>query len=123
VEDTVVVGVGVAALWTICSGSWRLIGVMCHSRLPLRSSAIRILEDQAGCGMGMSDRLGYPVRLARSSGLPSQHSAVLGWQGRDEEVSEQLGDALSLIVMDPVRRVGQALDAVQAGHVVVVGLG
>ena len=56
-EDTVVVGVGAAALWAICSASWRLIGVMCRSRLPLRSSAIRVFEDQAECGMGVSDRL------------------------------------------------------------------
>jgi hypothetical protein len=28
-----------------------------------------------------------------------------------------------LVVMDPVRRVGQALDAVEARYVVVVGLG
>ena len=36
---------------------------------------------------------------------------------------EQLVDALGLVVMDPVRGVGQALDAVEVGHVVVVGLG
>jgi hypothetical protein len=40
-----------------------------------------------------------------------------------EEVDEQLVDAFSLVVVDPVRRVGQALDAVEVGHVVVVGLG
>jgi hypothetical protein len=34
-----------------------------------------------------------------------------------------LGDALSLVVMDPMRGVGQALDAVEVRHVVVVGLG
>jgi hypothetical protein len=34
-----------------------------------------------------------------------------------------LGDALVLVVVDPVRGVGQALDAGEAGHVVVVGLG
>jgi hypothetical protein len=32
-------------------------------------------------------------------------------------------DAFSLVVMDPVRRVGQALDAVEVGRVVVVGPG
>src|SRR4249919_2243734 len=40
-----------------------------------------------------------------------------------EEVSEQLRDALGFVVVDPVRGVGQALDAVEVGHVVVVGLG
>jgi hypothetical protein len=34
-----------------------------------------------------------------------------------------LVDAFSLVVMDPVRRVGQALDAVEVGYVVTVGLG
>ena len=43
--------------------------------------------------------------------------------GRGEEVDEQLVDALGLVVVDPVRGVGQALDAVEVGHVVVVGLG
>jgi hypothetical protein len=28
-----------------------------------------------------------------------------------------------LVVMDPMRGVGQALDAVEVGHIVVVGLG
>jgi hypothetical protein len=34
-----------------------------------------------------------------------------------------LVDALSLVVMDPVRPVGQALDAVEVGYVVAFGLG
>jgi hypothetical protein len=33
-----------------------------------------------------------------------------------------LVDALGLVVVDPVRGAGQALDAVEAGYVVVVGL-
>jgi hypothetical protein len=40
-----------------------------------------------------------------------------------EEVDQQLVDALGLVVMHPVRRVGQALHAVEVGHVVAVGLG
>ena len=44
-------------------------------------------------------------------------------RGGGEEVDEQLVDALGLVVVDPVRGVGQALDAVEVGHVVVVGLG
>jgi hypothetical protein len=34
-----------------------------------------------------------------------------------------LVDAFTLVVMRPVRRVGQALDAVEVGYVIVVGLG
>jgi hypothetical protein len=49
--------------------------------------------------------------------------AVSGWAGGGEEVDEQLCDALGLVVVDPVRRVGQALDAVEVGDVLVVGLG
>jgi mannitol 2-dehydrogenase len=40
-----------------------------------------------------------------------------------EEVDQQLVDAFRLVVMHPVRRVGQALHAVEVGYVVVVGLG
>src|SRR3954453_20306974 len=40
-----------------------------------------------------------------------------------EEVDEQLVDALGLVVVDPMRGVGQALDTVEVGHVVVVRLG
>jgi len=46
---------------------------------------------------------------------------VLGWWG--EEVDEQLVDAFGLVVMHPMRRLGQAFDTVQVGHVVVVGFG
>src|SRR5260370_33894710 len=53
---------------------------------------------------------------------PGRHS-VLGWQGGGVKVGVQLGDALGLVVMHPVRGAGQALDAVEAGHVVVVALG
>jgi hypothetical protein len=34
-----------------------------------------------------------------------------------------LVDAFSLVVMDPVRRVGQTLDAIEVGYVIVGGLG
>src|SRR6516225_9073719 len=50
-------------------------------------------------------------------------SVVLGWQGGGEKVSKQLCDLLSLVVMDPMRGVGQALDAIEVGYVVVVGFG
>jgi hypothetical protein len=43
----------------------------------------------------------------------------VGW---GEEVDEQLCDALRLVVMDPVRRVGQLHDAVEVGHILAVGL-
>jgi hypothetical protein len=49
--------------------------------------------------------------------------AVLGWAGGSEEVDQQLCDALGLVVMDPMRGVRQALDAVEVGHVVAVRLG
>ena len=43
--------------------------------------------------------------------------------GPERKVGEQLCDALGRVVMHPMRRTEQALDAVQVGHVVVVGLG
>jgi hypothetical protein len=49
--------------------------------------------------------------------------AVPAWAGGSEEVDEQLCDALGLVVMDPMRGVGQALDAVEVGHVIAVRLG
>jgi hypothetical protein len=67
-----------------------------------------------------------PVRkpaVARVESLGRRRLAVLGWAGGGEEVGEQLCDALSLVVVDPMRGVGQALDAVEVGHVVAVGLG
>src|SRR5919204_3795469 len=42
---------------------------------------------------------------------------------RGEEVDKQLVDAFGLVVMHPVRGFGQALDAVEVGYVVTVGLG
>jgi len=68
----------------------------------------------------------YPDSSAGSatqSPLRRRLSAVLGWQGGGEKVGDQLRDALSLVVMDPMRGVGQALDPVEVGHIVVVGLG
>jgi hypothetical protein len=59
----------------------------------------------------------------RAPGARRSPWSVLGWQGGGEKIGEQLGDALSLVVMDPMRGVGQALDAVEVRHVVVVGLG
>jgi hypothetical protein len=38
-----------------------------------------------------------------------------------EKVDQQLVDAFTLVVMHPVRRVGQALDAIEVGYVTVVG--
>jgi nitroimidazol reductase NimA-like FMN-containing flavoprotein (pyridoxamine 5'-phosphate oxidase superfamily) len=55
--------------------------------------------------------------------VTSPHSAVPGWQSGGEKVGEQPVDALSLVVMDPMGGVGQALDAVEVGHIVMVGLG
>jgi hypothetical protein len=47
---------------------------------------------------------------------------LLGWTGGGEEVGEQLCHALRRVVMDPMRGVGQALDPVEVGHIVAVGL-
>ena len=59
----------------------------------------------------------------RAPGTRRSPWSVLGGQGGGEKVDEQLVDAFVLVVMDPVRGVGQALDAVEVGHVVVVRLG
>jgi hypothetical protein len=50
-------------------------------------------------------------------------SAVLRWHGGGEKVDEQLVDALMLVVMHPMGCVGQALDVVEVGYVIVLGLG
>src|SRR4026207_1108809 len=42
---------------------------------------------------------------------------------RSEEVDEQLIDAFRLVVVHPVRRIGQALHALEVWHVVAFGLG
>src|SRR5262245_2042303 len=39
------------------------------------------------------------------------------------EVDEPLRDLLGLVVMDPMRGVGQALDPLEVGHIVADGLG
>jgi hypothetical protein len=77
------------------------------------------------CGVrdGHVGPAGYPGPSGPVEWLPHRPSAVLGWQGGGEEVDEQLVDAFSLVVMHPMRRVGQALDAIQVGHVSAVGLG
>src|SRR2546423_15674160 len=49
--------------------------------------------------------------------------AVLSRGAGGEEVDEEPVDALGRVVVDPVRGVGQALDAFEVGHVVVVGGG
>ena len=56
-------------------------------------------------------------------GLRRRPLRVRSRLGGREELDEQLVDLLGLVVVDPVRGVGQALDAVEVGHVVVVGLG
>ena len=50
-------------------------------------------------------------------------SSGLGWQRGGEKLGEQLVDAVSLVVMDPMGGAGQPLDAVEVGYVVVLGLG
>src|SRR6476619_8580409 len=64
-----------------------------------------------------------PTALAncQSVGVPSGPSSYRLCRGA-EEVDKQFVDAFSLVVMHPVRCVGQALDAVEVGYVVAVGL-
>src|SRR5439155_22964125 len=63
----------------------------------------------------------------RSAGVgdPYGHGSTKTWRlcRGGEEVDKQLVDAFGLVVMHPVRRVGQALHAVEVGYVVAVGLG
>lgn len=54
--------------------------------------------------------------------LGGRRLALLGWTAGGEEVGEQLRHTFCLVVMDQMRGVGQALDTVEVGHVVAVGL-
>src|SRR5205823_9643667 len=84
-------------------------------------------------GLGISVGVAWPHRGVTSSsdeGPTPRWSCFLASStslqrlGRGgEEVDKQLVDAFSLVVMHPVRRVGQALHAVEVGYVVAVGLG
>src|ERR1700760_4744750 len=60
-------------------------------------------------------------RISVSRGMGS--FSLAGQTGRGEEIDEQLRDAIGLVVVDPVRGIGQALDAIEVRYVVVVGLG
>ena len=78
-------------------------------------------EGECDAGQGQQQR---PSRAPPGRPAPRRNPwSVAGGQGRGEKVREQLVDALGLVVMHPVRGVGQALNAVQAGHVVAVGFG
>jgi hypothetical protein len=63
------------------------------------------------------------VSISNSARAPGARRGPWSVLGGGEEVNKQLIDALSLVVMDPVRAVGQALDAVEVGHILVLGLG
>ena len=82
-----------------------------------RNAGADSAEREAGVGHQQRGLLEFDPGACRSSW------SVLAWQGGGEKAGEQLVDALGLVVMDPVRGVGQALDAGQVGHVVVVRLG
>src|SRR3954449_9498685 len=69
----------------------------------------------------MSSDSSKPTSNARMVGVACV-ADICSPSGR-EEVDEQPVDALGLVVVDPVRGVGQALDAVEVGDVLVVGLG
>src|SRR4051812_9908100 len=68
----------------------------------------------------MSSDSSNPTSNARMVGVTCV-ADICSPSGR-EEVDEQLIDALGGVVVDPMRGVGQALDAVEVGYVVVVGL-
>jgi hypothetical protein len=63
------------------------------------------------------------VSISSSARAPGARRGPWSVLGGGEEANKQLIDALSLVVMDPVRAVGQALDAVEVGHILVFGLG
>jgi len=63
------------------------------------------------------------TRIGVISVRPSGCSSGLGWQRGGEKLGEQLVDSVSLVVMDPMGGVGQPLDAVEVGYIVVLGLG
>ena len=55
--------------------------------------------------------------------MTSPGSGPLLCRGRGKEVDEELVDAFGPVVMHPMGSIVQALDALEVGHVVVVGLG
>ena len=55
--------------------------------------------------------------------MPARPTEPVAPMSRGEEVDEQLVDAFGLVVMHPVGRVGEALHAVEVGHVFAVRLG
>jgi hypothetical protein len=68
-------------------------------------------EGECDAGQGQQQR-GNP-KLDPGVRRPAKSWSVPGWHGGGEKVGEQVCDALSLVVVHPVRGVGQALDAVR----------
>src|SRR5580698_699397 len=66
---------------------------------------------------------GQVVHLGLVRRLRCRRLAVRASASGAEELDKQLCDALSLVVVDPVGGVGQALDAVKVRHVVVIRFG
>ena len=111
----------------ICGGHGLVRTTAGLCELPLSAYRIRTpsMVRKRTCGLavvGMRQSSRFAPSFEAANPWPSPWS-VLGWQGGGEKVGEQLGDALSLVVVDPVRGVGQALDAVEVRYVVVVGFG
>jgi hypothetical protein len=75
------------------------------NRTAVRTRAVSEATSWRGSGAAISES-------TRAPGARRDPRSVPGWQGGGEEIDEQLVDALSLVVMHPVRGVGQALDAV-----------
>jgi hypothetical protein len=69
----------------VIPGMFRIMASCCRATRSCSARSelarIRILEGQAGCEMGMSDRPGYPGPSGPVEWLSHRHSAVLGWQG------------------------------------------
>jgi hypothetical protein len=102
-------------MWLITGADW--VGVWPRRSLtghnPVVSAWAPRAERLGGPSSSSSEQLS---QRARSSQL------LLDGFGGGEKVDEQLCDALGLVVMHPVRRAEQTLDAVQVGHIIVVGL-
>jgi hypothetical protein len=83
----------------------------------------RVAERGEGLALTIAPKLHSHDGDIRKRKNGRRHSADLGWCGEGEKPREQLRDALRFVVMHPMRRVRQALDVVEVGHVIVVGFG
>src|SRR5438876_1124486 len=66
---------------------------------------------------------GQPWVMISGSASSCDDLTWMKWMSTPSIWVVNCGKALSFVVMHPMRRVGQALHAVEVGHVVAVGLG